>query len=106
MTMVTTMKPIKFRIGASQIVFDYIPLIFLVLMASFLGQVNSLTEKNADAVKLASDLNRQRTSAEMRALHAEREASRNDSGSFNVFVIQPDKRNASSPAYVDLNKPL
>ena len=101
MKVVTMMKPIKFRIGASQFIFDYIPLIFLALMASLLGQINNLTEKNADMVKLMSDLNRQRTAAEMRAQNAEK-----GGGSFNVFVIQPEKRNASSPAYVDMNKPL
>lgn len=74
-------------------------------MASLLGQINNLTEKNADTVKLMSDLNRQRTAAEMRAHNAEKDAA-NNGGSFNVFVIQPEKRNASSPAYVDMNKPL
>lgn len=102
MKVVTTMKPIKFRIGASQFIFDYIPLIFLALIASLLGQINNLTEKNADTVKLMSDLNRQRTAAEMRAHNAEK----GGNSSFNVFVIQPEKRNASSPSYVDMNKPL
>ncbi|AYW18568.1 MULTISPECIES: hypothetical protein [Klebsiella/Raoultella group] len=94
----------EIRVG--RYIFDLVPVVFLILTAILCNQFNDSVNNSRDAVKLASDMNRQRTAAEMRAMHAEREAAKNGGGSFNVFVIQPDKRNASSPAYVDLNKPL
>lgn len=101
--MVMTMARTSIRIGRD--ILDFIPVVFLVLTAVLTSQFQKSIDTSDQAMQLVNTLNKQRTAAEMRAMHAEREAAKGGS-SFNVFVIQPDKRNASSPAYVDLNKPL
>lgn len=102
--MVMTMARTSIRIGRH--ILDFVPVVFLVLTAVLTSQFQKSIDTSDQAMQLVNTLNKQRTAAEMRAMHAEREAAKNGGGSFNVFVIQPDKRNASSPAYVDLNKPL
>lgn len=102
--MVMTMARTSIRIGRH--ILDFVPIVFLVLTAVLSSQFQKSMDTNGQAMQLVNTLNKQRTAAEMRALRAEQKASSNGSSSFNVFVIQPDKRNASSPAYVDLNKPL
>lgn len=102
--MVMTMARTSIRIGRE--LYDVFPVIFFVLTAILAGQLNKSMVASNTAMDMVSTLNKQRTAAEMRAMRAEREAAKNGGSSFNVFVIQPDKRNASSPAYVDLNKPL
>ncbi|WP_414465288.1 hypothetical protein [Klebsiella michiganensis] len=92
------------RIGRH--ILDFVPVVFLVLTAVLTSQFQKSMDTSDQAMQLVNTLNKQRTAAEMRAMHAEREAAKSGNSSFNVFVIQPEKRNASSPAYVDMNKPL
>lgn len=107
--MVKTMKPINFSWRGHQYIFDYVPLIFLALITVALGKVNDLTRTSTDSVKLITDLNRQRTAAEMRALDAERKNSQPASG-VNVIVISPDgkSRQQQIPArsYADVTQQL
>lgn len=101
----TIMARTEIRIG--QYIIDFVPVVFLVITAILCNQVNDSVNTSHEAVKLASDMNRQRTAAEMRAQKlAEKQP---DSGSLNVIVIQPDaKKHAglTEPAYADVNKPL
>lgn len=88
-------------------IIDFVPVIFLVLTAILCNQFNDSVKTSHEAVKLANDMNRQRTAAEMRAQKAEKGAP--DNGSLNVIVIQPEtKKHASytEPAFADVNKPL
>lgn len=101
--MVMTMARTSIRIGRH--ILDFVPIVFLVLTAVLTSQFQRSMDTNDQAMQLVNTLNKQRTAAEMRAMHAEREAAKG-SGSFNVFVIQPDKRTSSTPAYVDMNKSL
>lgn len=102
--MVMTMARTSIRIGRH--ILDFVPVVFLVLTAVLTSQFQKSMDTSDQAMQLVNTLNKQRTAAEMRAMHAEREAAKGGNSSFNVFVIQPEKRNASSPAYVDMNKPL
>lgn len=101
----TIMARTEIRIG--QYIIDFVPVVFLVITAILCNQVNDSVNTSQEAVKLANDMNRQRTAAEMRAQKlAEKQP---DSGSLNVIVIQPDaKKHAgiTEPAYADVNKPL
>lgn len=101
----TIMARTEIRIG--RYIIDFVPVVFLVITAILCNQVNDSVNTSHEAVKLANDMNRQRTAAEMRAQKlAEKQP---DSGSLNVIVIQPDaKKHAgfTEPAYADVNKPL
>lgn len=108
----TIMARTEIRIG--QYIIDFVPVVFLVVTAILCNQVNDSVNTSHEAVntsreamKLANDMNRQRTAAEMRAQKLAEKQS--DSGSLNVIVIQPDaKKHAglTEPAYADVNKPL
>lgn len=103
--MVTIMARTEIRVGKYSI--DFVPLIFLVITAILCNQLNDSVKTSSEALKLANDMNRQRTAAEMRAQKAEK--SPVDNGSLNVIVIQPDGKQRASytePAFADVNKPL
>lgn len=86
----TRMARTEIRFG--KYVLDVLPVVFIVLTAMLCGQFQRSIDTNDDAMKLVKDLNRQRTAAEMRALRAEKKASKQEPGTMNVIVIQPEKR--------------
>ncbi|ENS1056079.1 hypothetical protein ACEZG4_001508 [Enterobacter kobei] len=80
----------EIRLG--KYVLDVLPVVFIVLTAMLCGQFQRSIDINDDAMKLVKDLNRQRTAAEMRALRAEKKAAKQEPGTMNVIVIQPEKQ--------------
>lgn len=101
----TIMARTEIRLGQYKI--DFIPIIFFILTAVLCNQLNDSAKTSSEALKLANDMNRQRTAAEMRAQKAEKVAP--DNGSLNVIVIQPENKKHASytePAFADVNKPL
>ncbi|WP_458044099.1 hypothetical protein [Phytobacter sp. AG2a] len=95
----------EIRVG--RYIIDFVPLLFLVITAILCNQLNDSVKTSHEAVKLANDMNRQRTAAEMRAQKAEQSPA--DGSSLNVIVIQPDGKQRASytePAFADVNKPL
>ena len=95
----------EIRVG--RYVIDFVPVLFLVITAILCNQLNESVQASSEALKLANDMNRQRTAAEMRAQKAEKSPA--DNSSLNVIVIQPDGKQRASytePAFADMNKPL
>lgn len=89
MKMVMIMARTELRIG--RYIIDFVPIVFLVLTAILCNQLNDSMIKSDDAMKLVSDMNRQRTVAEMRALKAEQQlANSTAQNSPGVVIITPD----------------
>lgn len=83
------MKRIKFHFNGSDYEFGWVETLVLVGLALFCNQLNT-ADKNS---QLVSDLNRQRTAAEMRAHDAEKQLASNFSQSPGVVIIAPDSKN-------------
>lgn len=80
----------ELRIGRRYII-DFVPIVFLILTAILCNQLNNSLSSSENAMKLANDMNRQRTAAEMRALKAEQQlANSTAQNSPGVVIITPD----------------
>lgn len=78
----------EIRVG--RYIVDLVPVVFLILTAILCNQFNDSVKSSRDAVKLASDMNRQRTAAEMRAHSAEQKLANNTQSAPGVVIISPD----------------
>ncbi|HCR2010158.1 TPA: hypothetical protein ONC52_001980 [Enterobacter asburiae] len=78
----------EIRVG--RYIVDLVPVVFLILTAILCNQFNDSVNSSRDAVKLASDMNRQRTAAEMRAQKAEQKLANNAQNAPGVVIISPD----------------
>jgi hypothetical protein len=78
----------EIRVG--RYIVDFVPVVFLILTAILCNQFNDSVNSSRDAVKLASDMNRQRTAAEMRAHNAEQKLANNTLNAPGVVIISPD----------------
>ena len=87
------MKKIRFNFNGAEYELDWVVALFLVALALFCNQLN-INDKNSD---LVSDLNRQRTAAEMRAHNAEQKlaysSQKNQPG---VVIISPESKSVQS----------
>ena len=93
--MVTTMARTEIKVG--RYIIDFIPVVFLIRTAILCNQFNSSINHSEDAMKLVSDLNRQRTAAEMRAHKAEQSLAANASKNApGVVIIAPDSNAVQS----------
>ncbi|HCO3755893.1 TPA: hypothetical protein ACNTUM_000635 [Escherichia coli] len=87
------MKRIRFHFNGSDYELDWVIALVLVALALFCNQLNT-NDKNS---RLVSDMNRQRTAAEMRAMKAEQKLASNHAPSApGVVIIAPDSRSVQN----------
>lgn len=84
----------EIRVG--RYIIDLVPVVFLILTAILCNQFNDSVNSSRDAVKLASDMNRQRTAAEMRAHSAEQKLASNAQSNPGVVIISPDGKSVEA----------
>ncbi|HDX3905839.1 TPA: hypothetical protein ROF77_002142 [Enterobacter asburiae] len=80
------MKKLRFNFHGAEYEVDWMLTIALVVLALFFNQLN-INDKNS---ALVSDMNRQRTAAEMRAHNAEQKLANNTQNAPGVVIISPD----------------